>query len=168
MKKTVAQLINIQKSIEKIFKYICLVCGAGLLILLTGNVFTRIVPVVSLHWFGEIVELLFAWLIFLGAAVLYSQKQHFMIDWLSKKTEGTKAGPAYQITINIISLIFVATLLIQGFRLTMLAHDWTSVLHLPRRLFYVSLPIAGLSMVYSSIVEFAKAIGGKPEAPQQF
>ena len=157
MNKAIQGLINIQTSIEKIFKVICLACGTGLLLLLTGNVFTRIFPIVSLHWFGEIVELLFAWMVFLGAAVLYSQKQHFMIDWLAKKTEGTKFGPVYQVLINLISLIFVATLLVQGLRLTMLAHDWTSVLHMPRKLFYISMPIAGISMVYSSIVEFAKA-----------
>ena len=157
MKKSVDALVKGQKTIENIFKIICLFCGAGLLILLTGNVFTRLFPVVSLHWFGEIVELLFAWLVFLGAAVLYSQKEHFMIDWISKKTEGTKIGQIYQILTSIVSLIFVATLMVQGYRLTMLAHDWTSVLHMPRKFFYASIPIAGLSMVYSSIVEFARS-----------
>lgn len=157
MNKTITALINLQKTIEKVFKFICLLCGAGLFLLLSGNVFIRIFPIVSLHWFGEIVELMFAWLVFLGSAVLYSQKEHFMIDWLYKKTEGTKFGPVYHILINIACLVFVATLLVQGFRLTMMAHDWTSVLHMPRRLFYASMPIAGLSMVYSSLVEFTKA-----------
>ena len=157
MNRIIDTLENVQKKIEKIFKFICLICGAGLFLLLSGNVFTRIFPIISLHWFGEIVELMFAWLVFLGAAVLYSRKEHFMIDWLARKTEGTGFGPVYHILINIACLVFVATLLVQGFRLTMLAHDWTSVLHMSRRLFYVSMPIAGLSMVYSSLVEFVKA-----------
>ena len=158
MRKVIKTLTDIQTAVERIFRVVCLLCGTGLLLLLTGNVFTRIVPIVSLHWFGEIVELLFAWLVFLGAAVLYSRKQHFMIDWLSDRTSGTKFGPIYRIIINLVSLLFVGTLLVQGFRLTMLAHDWTSVLHMPRRLFYASMPVAGASMVYSSIVEFAGAI----------
>ena len=157
MKKIVDVLLKGQRIIENIFKQICLLCGAGLLVLLTGNVFTRLFPVISLHWFGEIVELLFAWMVFLGAAVLYSRKEHFMIDWLYKKTEGTKAGQIYRFLISSVSLIFVATLMFQGFRLTMLANDWTSVLHMPRKFFYASIPVAGLSMVYSSIVDFAGA-----------
>ena len=167
MNRFVNALTRFQTGVEKIFQLICLLCGAGLFLLLTGNVFTRIFPVVSLHWFEEIVELLFAWLVFLGSAVLYSRKEHFMIDWLYKKTEGTGFGPAYRILINLACLVFSATLLVQGFRLTLYARDWTSVLHLPRRLYYTSMPVAGLSMVYSSLTEFLRAasgIGTKPAA----
>ena len=37
-------------------------------LLVSANVLVRFVPVVSLHWFDEIVEMLYAYLIFYGAA----------------------------------------------------------------------------------------------------
>ena len=164
MSKILNACITAQKRIESFFKGICLVCGTGLFLLLSGNVFTRVFPVVSLHWFGEIVELLFAWLVFLGAAVLYSRKEHFMIDWLHKKTEKTPFGTPYRIIINIICLIFSTTLFVEGYRLTLMAHDWTSVLHMPRRWFYLSMPVGGLFMVYAGLLELAVAFfGNTPE-----
>lgn len=166
MNKILSGLRSLQKSIENTFKMICLFCGAGLFLLLSGNVFTRIFPIVSLHWFGEIVELLFAWLIFLGAAVLYSQKEHFMIDWLHRKTAGTSLGAPYQFIINLICLVFAGTLLIQGFRLTMMARDLTSILHMPRKWFYSSMPVGALFMVYCSLVEIVAAFV-KPSASEE-
>ncbi len=163
MNKTFAALTVIQRRIENLFQALCLICGALLFLLLTGNVFTRIFPVISLHWFGEIVELLFAWLIFLGSAVLYSRREHFMIDWLSQKTAGTSFASPYRIFIALVGLVFSGTLFLEGFRLTVLAHDWTSVLRIPRKFFYLSMPVGGIFMVYASLLELVDGIRKKPD-----
>ena len=42
-----------------------------LTVLIAANVFVRFFPVVSLHWFDEIIELLYAYLVFYGAAALW-------------------------------------------------------------------------------------------------
>lgn len=156
MNKLIDNLENIQRHIENIFKAICIITGFALLILMTGNVLVRIFPIISLHWFDEIVELLFAWMVFIGSAVLYSKKDHFMIEWLGEKTKNTAIAPYYALAINLICLSFVAVFMYQSLRLTILAKDWTAVVNLPRRVLYVSMPISGLFMVYSSLVELLK------------
>ncbi len=42
-----------------------------LTLLISANVFVRFVPIVSLHWFDEIIELIYAYLVFYGAAALW-------------------------------------------------------------------------------------------------
>ena len=146
--------------IEKVYKTITLLCGLFLLLLMSGNVFVRIFPVASMHWFDEIVELLFAWMVFMGAAVLYSMKEHFLIDWLAKKTAGKRIGPAYRMAIEIICLAFVFIFLYESTRLTILATGWTAVFNFSKRYQYASMPLAGLFMAYASLLEIAKAAKG--------
>ena len=55
-------------------KYITITCFVILTILVSANVLVRFVPVVSLHWFDEIIELLYAYLVFYGAAALWIQQ----------------------------------------------------------------------------------------------
>lgn len=143
---------------EAIYRFITIVCGFLLLALMSANVFVRIFPIVSLHWFDEIVELLFAWLVFTGSAVLYSRKDHFMIDWLSRKTDGTGIGPAYKMVIDLICLLFVLIFMYYSLRLTVLARDWTAVFNLPRRVLYASMPVAGVFMVYTSLLDLLKTM----------
>lgn len=153
----IGKMENIQLKIGTLFKGICIVAGFALLILMSGNVLVRIFPIMSLHWFDEIAELLFAWLVFLGSAVLYSKKDHFMIEWLGNKTRGTKYFPYYNLLINLICLSFVTIFMYQSMRLTLLARDWTAVVNIPRKVLYISMPISGLFMVYSSLVELLKS-----------
>ena len=156
MKNLLKHLENIQKIIETLFKRICIVFGFLLLLLLTANVVVRIFPIMSLHWFDEIVEILFAWLVFLGSAYLFSKKDHFAIEWIQKKMETTKFLPFYKLIINIISLIFVSIFMYQSMRLTILANDWTPIFNFSKRFLYVSMPIAGVFMIYVSLLEIIK------------
>ena len=143
--------------VEKVYKVITLICGLFLLLLMSGNVFVRIFPIASMHWFDEIVELLFAWMVFIGSAVLYSMKEHFLIDWLAKKTAGTRFGPAYRTAIEVICLAFVLIFLYESARLTILATGWTAVFNFSKRYQYISMPLAGLFMTYVSLLEILKA-----------
>lgn len=156
MKNLIKILDNVQLRIESLYRIICIIFAFGLFILLIGNVFVRIFPVVSLHWFDEIVELLFAWLVFLGSAVLFSRRDHFKIDWLSKLTKDTKMDIIYRILINLICLTFFLIFMFQSFRLTRLANDWTSVFNIPKKVYYSSMPLAGLFMVYVSLLDLLK------------
>lgn len=156
MNNVIKILDIIQLRVESLYRIICIIFAFGLFILLTGNVFVRIFPVVSLHWFDEIVELLFAWLVFLGSAVLFSRKDHFKIDWISKLTKNTKLDIFYRLLINLICLIFFLFFMFQSFRLTRMANDWTSVFNISRRVYYISMPLAGLFMVYVSLLDLIK------------
>ncbi len=57
-------------------------CLVLLLAIVAALVFNRLVPFASLGWTDEIIELLFAWLVFIGAAAVWRTHGHFCVDAL--------------------------------------------------------------------------------------
>ena len=56
-------------------------------ILVTAAVIFRVVPIMSMGWSDEIVELAFAWMIFLCSADLCRQRKHFVVDLVGEITQ---------------------------------------------------------------------------------
>lgn len=144
-------LADLDRAIAWVMRSICIVCLALLLILLSGNVIFRFMPIISMGWYDEIVELLFAWLVFMGAAALWRKKGHFRVEWFHTKFENRTSGDIIGLLIEVLSLFFLVVMTYQGLRITLLANDWTPILKLPKRLLYVDIPIAGSLMILYSI-----------------
>lgn len=149
--KTLSFLAVFDRMLIKSLRLICVCCFTLLLLLLTGNVFVRYVPVAAFYWFDEVVEWTFAWMVFLGAAALWARDEHFKLDWINKKIKGTPTGHLVAVGLELISLFFLVIFCYQALRLTMLARDWTPVFNVSRRFLYVCMPISGLIMVGYSI-----------------
>jgi TRAP-type transport system small permease protein len=135
----------------KVLRFICVTCFVLLLVLLAGNVFVRYFPITAFYWFDEVVECLFAWMVFFGAAALWARDEHFRLEWISKKMEGTTSGHILALVLELLSLFFLAIFFYQALRLTMLAKDWTPVFNVSRRYLYVCMPLSGMIMVGYSI-----------------
>ena len=124
---------------------------ALLFILLSVNVLVRFVPVISFGWFDEIIEMLIAWMVFLGTAALWRENEHFTVSFLPERLQGKKSGHFLDILISLISLFFIGVFTYYSFNLTMRANDWTPVINMPKKLLYVCMPISGLFMTIYSI-----------------
>ena len=124
-----------------------------LTLLVSANVFVRFFPVVSLHWFDEIIELVYAYLVFYGAAALWITRGHISVgDWIGGRIiRNVSARHFYGIIIELLVLCFVAVFFYYSFRLTILALDVTNVFAIPKRLLYSCLPISGFIMIIYSI-----------------
>ena len=148
----------------KAFTILCFILLTGLI---SANVFVRFFPVVSLHWFDEIIELLYAYLIFYGAAALWITREHFSIgDWISGRLiRNPKLIRVYRLFLECLVLVFALIFLYYSQRLTGLAMDVTNVFALPKKILYSCMPISGLVMaVYSLrniIIEIAGLVGTK-------
>lgn len=130
---------------------ICIGCFALLFILLAGNVFIRNFPFMAVYWFDEVVEFAFAWLVFMGAAKLWADNDHFKLEWLSERIKSMKARHLFLLGIETVSIIFLIIFTYQSFRLTILARDWTPVFNVSKRFLYGCMPISGTIMVGYSI-----------------
>ena len=149
MNPVIETLTSIDRVLGSAMRRLCIFCIICLLILLAGNVFFRFVPIMSMGWYDEIVELLFAWLVFIGAAALWRERGHFRVDWIYSKLENRTFGTYVCICIELLSLFFLFVMTHQGLRLTMLANATTPILNLPKRITYVDIPIAGgIMMIY--------------------
>ena len=144
-------LSSLDRTLGFIMRNICIVCLVFLLLLLTGNVFFRFVTIISMGWYDEIVELLFAWLVFIGAAALWRDNSHFRVQWFYAKFEDRTAGYIIGLLVEFLCLFFLIVMTWQGLRITLLANDWTPILKFPKRFMYVDIPIAGGLMIIYSI-----------------
>ena len=149
--KTINFLTIFDRMLISFLRKICVCCFTLLLLLLTGNVFVRYVPVTAFYWFDEVVEWTFAWMVFFGAAALWARDEHFKLDWINKKIKGTPTGHLVAVGLELVSLFFLVVFFYEALRLTVLARDWTPVFNVSRRYVYVCMPISGLIMVGYSI-----------------
>ncbi len=144
-------LIVTDRYLQIMMYIICIACFSLLFILLAGNVLVRNFPFMSFYWFDEVVEFAFAWLVFLGAAKLWANNDHFKLNWFSERIKNNKIRHLFLIGIEVISLIFLLIFTYQSLQLTILAQDWTPALNVSKRFLYVCMPISGSIMVVYSI-----------------
>jgi TRAP-type C4-dicarboxylate transport system permease small subunit len=143
----------IDRIISQGLRILTITCFVLLTILVSANVFVRFVPVASLHWFDEIIELLYAYLVFYGAAALWITREHFSVgNWIGNKMiHNVSARHLYRLVLEVIVLIFASIFFYYSFRLTVLAQDVTNVFAIPKRVLYSCMPIAGAIMIIYSI-----------------
>jgi TRAP-type transport system small permease protein len=160
MEKTHSFLQRLDSITLTLLKAVSIVCFILLTILITANVVVRFLPVVSLHWFDEIVEMLYAYLVFYGAAALWINKEHFSVgDWMSGRiVKSAGAHRNYRLILELFKLAFAGIFLYYSFRLTMLAIDVTNVFAIPKRILYSCMPISALIMVVYSLCSIATQV----------
>lgn len=139
-------------------RLICVGCFLLLMILLSGNVFARYFPVTAFYWFDEVVECLFAFMVFFGSAALWARDEHFKLSWISDKLQGTSKGHLVSVVLEILSLAFLLIFAYQAMRLTVLARDWTPVFNVSRRYLYGCMPISGVIMVGYSMRNIVREV----------
>jgi len=120
-------------------------------VLLAVNVFVRFVPIVSFEWFDEVIEMLIAWMVFLGTAALWRENEHFTITFFPDLFKGRKAGFALDILINLVGLAFIGVFTYYSLNLTLRVSDWTPIINMPKKLLYASMPVSGVFMVIYSL-----------------
>ncbi len=144
-------LDKLDRFIAIFMRWMALACFIALLLILSGVVFFRFVPIASFGWSDEIVEWAFAWMVFLGAAALWRDNEHFRVRWLESKLKGKAVGKLLGLVAEILSIFFIMTMAYYGLKLTMRAHDRSPILELPRHLWYLCIPVAGGIMTGYSI-----------------
>jgi len=161
METIVHSLKRVDRLMLKVLKTITITSFAFLTLLISANVFVRFVPIVSLHWFDEIIELLYAYLIFYGAAALWISGEHFGVgDWIEKRIGNPRMRHVYRLIIELLVLCFVVIFFYYSLRLTFLARDVTNVFAIPKRVLYSCLPASGLVMIIYSLRNVAVEIIG--------
>ncbi len=142
----------VDRTILGALKVVTIVSFVFLTILITANVIVRFFPVVSLHWFDEIIELLYAYLVFYGAAALWILRGHISVgDWIEKSVANPRLRHLYRVFIELLVLAFAVVFFYYSLRLTILALDVTNVFAIPKRVLYSCMPVAGALMVVYSL-----------------
>jgi TRAP-type C4-dicarboxylate transport system permease small subunit len=97
--------------------------------------------------------MLYAYLIFYGAAALWITREHFSLgDWIGATIlKGSRTRYLYRAVLEVLVLIFAAIFFYYSLRLTILARDVTNVFAIPKSILYSCMPVAGAIMIIYSI-----------------
>ena len=125
----------------------CIAAFVVLIVLVTTLILIRFVPVFSLGWADEIVEMAFAWMTFLGTAVLWRGRSHFRVDLIPQMLAGSRAGQILEIILSLMALAFFLVFTYEGAVLTLRTVMPSPILALPKALWYMIMPLSGVIMI---------------------
>lgn len=117
-----------------------------------------IIQIVSRHlgyaiiWTEEVANYSFIWSIFMGAAVMVNQREHFSFDFLVVKLKGANRA-VLMLVIDTIVLLFSLALLYYGILAaqTFWDYNWVALPQMKMGYVWISLPIMGLTMAIYTI-----------------
>ncbi|PRD42423.1 hypothetical protein C5748_16720 [Phyllobacterium phragmitis] len=150
-------LYLVDKIIGRLLRAIASFCLAALFVIVLANVVSRYFQIWPMAWFDEIVQALFAWMVFIGAAALWREKEHFCVDWLGAILGESRSGVLLHIVVNLLSTGFLALMTWKGLDLTLRSRAVTPILNLPVAFLYASIPIAGAVMTAYSLAELCRS-----------
>ncbi|HSB70171.1 MAG TPA: TRAP transporter small permease [Candidatus Methylomirabilis sp.] len=151
-------LCRVDRILAAALRWVSTICLAALGVLVCALVLVRFFPIVSLDWSDEIVELAFAWMVFMGTAAVWRNYEHITIDFIPQALAATRTGRVLEAVISLLALGFLSVFTWQGLRLTLHAQDTSPMLALPRRWWYASVPVSGVVMIGYSVSRLLRMV----------
>lgn len=145
-------------AIGKAMRWFCITVFAGLTAVLSAVVFIRFFPVAKLSWSDEIIEWMMAALIFVAAAALWRENDHFKIEALSGLVLRTLPGRVFLFAIEVLTGVFIAFFAFYSLDLTLSVGRTSPILSWPMTWWYVTMPVAGFIMLAYSIRNVVQGI----------
>jgi TRAP-type C4-dicarboxylate transport system permease small subunit len=154
----------------KTMRWFCITNLLTLLVMLSLVVFVRFVRIdwftssttviewFKLSWSDEIIEWQMSSLIFIAAAALWRESEHFRIEAVADMLAGTLFGKIFTFIIEIFSAAFIAAFAYYSFDLTMSVGRHSQILALPMTWWYATMPVAGTIMFVYSIRNLVQQI----------
>lgn len=141
----------------RVLRAIPIGCLGALFLLLFVNVLARIFRLSGLAWFDEVVQGLFAWMVFAGAAALWRERDHFQVDWLPNALPASGRRLMRILAVSL-SVAFLVAITYYSAALTFSARALTPILDLPVSLFYGAIPLAGAVMLIYSLADLFRLV----------
>jgi len=149
MKQSFLRALNrFDQGLTLVLEWICIVLFVAITFILTLSIVVRFIPFMSMHWFDEILELLYGALIFYGAAAVWVTHSHFSVgDWISKFIPSVRGRFAYRLVVEMMSLIFIVIFFKYALDLMIQTEEQTTAFAISKKWLYACMPITGAIMV---------------------
>ena len=148
----------VDKFIDNIIELMMAASSLVLSVVTLFQVVSRFILKNPIAWGQDVVRLSFIYLVFWGGAYCVKEKGHLNIDILLTAVKG-KTRYIMEFLINIVLLIFFAFIIYYGFVFTKTGVTQKApYLDIPMSIYYLSLPTAGILMLYYQIKQIIDQI----------
>jgi TRAP-type C4-dicarboxylate transport system permease small subunit len=125
------------------------------------RIFLRYFLGVAWLWEPDFSRLLFIWIVFIGATVLYVGKGHLVVDYFLNRMK-SKTRKRMHFVIDLVTAVFLVTLVLNGIEVTRVRmripfDTWD----LPTGYAYAAVPICGAIMVAVTLARMAEYLLGR-------
>jgi TRAP-type C4-dicarboxylate transport system permease small subunit len=148
---------SLDRAVQRAGRAVVILALVAMLALLALGVVVRIFPVIPLAGYDEIVELLMAWMTFLGAAVLCGEGSLYRVDVLVDRLP-PRVAQILAFGVRLGALLFALVLTVEGWRVAVLSAETTPFLRFPKSIAYASMPVAGLIMMAYTLAGLGRAL----------
>lgn len=157
-------LDRIDRAIKEGLKWCLIILMFAVTVSVSWGVFTRYVLNAASTWTFEFSGFCLAWISLLGSANLIYKKNHIRFESLFDALPKS-ARLAVQTLLNLFMIIFVAVIMVLGYKLAINAmEDATVSLPISKGVVYLILPISGALMLLGLISDTVHAfVGGDAE-----
>jgi len=153
---------RLDQGLAAAMRALCIVCLLLLFAIVALSVLNRFAGFTSMGWADELIELLFAWLLFIGAACLWRERAHFCVDLMPHTLRGTRRGRVLDVAICGASIVLLVVFVWQSWQLAATASDDSPVFALSKKYWYGVMPVAGAIMLGYSLRDLWAGLRGRP------
>jgi TRAP-type transport system small permease protein len=122
-------------------------CMGAIVLITVGAVWWRYVLNAPVAWIEQVSNMLFIWIVFVGAAVLYRQQLHIAVDVFVRMLPDRLIGIAFWM-IELANLAFIAILFVYSLKLSIdVLGNTTGALDITPAWYYFSAPVACAMMM---------------------
>lgn len=145
--------------IGRVFTFLGVADMAVLGVIMAVNVFIRFTGIpVLLSWYSEVVEILFAWMVMIGAVILCRNSAHFRVDLFYQKLGHRRGFYWLEAICYIIAFVFYLYFFRYSLNLALNAPQTMPVLHIPKGAAYACMPICAAFMCAYTVRDICCAI----------
>lgn len=154
--------------LAKFLTWLVAVLCIGIGVILFARVVIRSARIsFPMAWSDEVVACMMAWMIFIGATLLFRARDHFRVDLLQERFKGKKWIEILNLMITLISIAFFVTLLYYSILLVKTA-DWPQpILKFSTRIPYSCMPVNCVLILIYLVRDLVAGISalakGRPE-----
>ena len=154
-----AALKTLDRAVAVTCKVVAIICFLALFVLLGAAIVLRLVPIVTIQGYDEIVELLFIWIVMLTSLALWREGALYRVV-LVEEMLPAPVRRALEISINLAMLAFALILVVYGWEFMTMSGETTPFLRLDRAYWYAAIPVCGALMAVYSLVWLWRVIRG--------
>ncbi|WP_046868921.1 TRAP transporter small permease [Microvirga massiliensis] len=148
-------------AVATVCKWGVILCLSALFFLLLLAVLVRMVPVLVIAGYDEVIELLFAWLTFLGALALWREGTLYRVV-LAEQAAPSWMRRGIEFSIHVLMLAFALVLALKGYEFLRDAGEITPFLGVDKAYWYAALPVCGAIMAVYSVSGLWRVVRNQP------